>query len=344
VVSVRGQGDIELGAGLCTWRLNKDELLLADEKNLKSFTAASGWRQTKQWTVDASEGSVFSPDGAEIVYSDSVVSGRNENGYPERTGRLCRLDLNAPQGSPHVLFSEYESHQMPCLWTRQGSILLYKAGFGVSLTLDGLGLLRIPAAGGEPRSLGITTLLYDDWSSLSPNHDALAICVGEGRDTHTDKRIAIVDLKSNAVLYLTDETTASIMPSWSPDGKLIAYSAAPEDEPSDTMNPEHIDQLLFRRRIWLADPAGVQTPRRLTGDDRYRDEKPMWLADGQHLLFCRVDGAKQRTLWMMRVDGTAPRQVAAALYADPHVFDVDYYGYTFWPGILDVYPGNHVSV
>jgi hypothetical protein len=55
----------------------------------------------------------------------------------------------------------------------------------------------------------------------------------------------------------------------------------------------------------------------------------MWLPDGQHLLFCRVDAAKQQTLWMMRVDGTAPRQVAAALYADPDVFDVDYYGYLF---------------
>jgi Tol biopolymer transport system component len=133
------------------------------------------------------------------------------------------------------------------------------------------------------------------------------------------------------------------MPSWSPDGKLIAYSAAPEEDRPFDMKLDQIDQLLFRRRIWLADPAGVQTPRRLTGDDRYRDEKPMWLADGQHLLFCRVDGAKQRTLWMIRLDGTAPRQVAAALYAEPDVL-VDYYGYTFWPGVLDVYPGNHVSV
>jgi Tol biopolymer transport system component len=341
---VRGQGDVELGAGCCAWRLNKDELLLADEKNLKSF-AASGWRQTRQWTVNASEESVFSPDGAEIVYSDSVVSGRDENGYPARTGRLCRLALDAPGGSPQVLFSEYDTGEIPRLWTRYGSLLFYKdPSFGLSVMLDGVELFSIPAAGGRPRSLGISTLTYGDWSSLSPNHDALAICVGDGRETYTNKRIAVLDLKSNAVRYLTDTKTASVMPSWSPDGKLIAYSAAPENERPDSMNPDQIDQLLFQRRIWLADPAGVQAPRRLTGDDRYRDEEPMWLADGQHLLFCRVDGARQRTLWMMRVDGTAPRQVAAALYADPDVFDVDYYGYLFWPGILDVYPGNHLSV
>jgi hypothetical protein len=49
---------------------------------------------------------------------------------------------------------------------------------------------------------------------------------------------------------------------------------------------------------------------------------------------------------MMRVDGTAPRQVAAELYADPDVLGsgADYYGYLFWPGIMDVFPGNHASV
>jgi hypothetical protein len=118
---VRGKGDIELGTGCCAWRLNNDEALVADEKILKSFTAASGWRQTKQWTVNASEESVFSPDGAELVYSDSVVNGRDENGYPERTGRLCRLDLNAPGGSPQFLLSEYDTGEIPYLWTRYGS-------------------------------------------------------------------------------------------------------------------------------------------------------------------------------------------------------------------------------
>src|SRR5262249_5998427 len=154
------------------------------EKNLKSFAAAGGWRQTKQWTVDASQEGGFSPDGAEIVYSDSFVSGRDENGYPTRTGRLCRLDLNAPGGSPQVLLSEYDTRQIPCLWTRQGSILFYKVpGFGASIMLDGLELFRIPAAGGQPCSLGISSLVNGDWLSLSPNHDALAICVGDGRET-----------------------------------------------------------------------------------------------------------------------------------------------------------------
>jgi Tol biopolymer transport system component len=186
--------------------------------------------------------------------------------------------------------------------------------------------------------LGICTLVYDDWLSLSPTHDALAICDGDGRESYTNKRIAVLDLSSNSVRYLTDRKTVAVKPSWSPDGKLIAYSAAPEPKSSDQVP----DPILSRRRIWLADPAGVQAPRRLTDDDRYRDEEPMWLADGQHILFCRVDGARQRTLWMMRADGTAPRQVAGPLYIDPD--QGDYYGYLYWPEILDVYPGNYANV
>jgi len=148
-------------------------------------------------------------NGAELVYSDSVVNGRDENGYPERTGRLCRLDLNAPGGSPQVLLSEYDTGEIPYLWTRYGSLLFYKdPSFGLSVMLDGVELFSIPAAGGQPRSFGISTLADGDWSSLSPKHDALAICVGDGRETYTNKRIAVLDLKSNAVRYLTDTKTA----------------------------------------------------------------------------------------------------------------------------------------
>jgi hypothetical protein len=337
-----------LGAGFCQWRPNKDELLLTDEKHLKSFAAASGWRETKEWTVnDIEPQPVFSPDGAEIVYSDSVPSGRVEYGYPVRNGRLCRLAPHTPAGSPQVLFSESDTREIPCLWTRYGSILFYKdPGFGVSIMNDGLELFSLPAAGGRPRSLRITTLVNDNWFSLSPTHDAVAICIGEGRETYVDKRIAILDLKSSAVRYVTDPKTAAITPAWSPDGKWIAYCAAPEGWSSNETRErlKQLDQLVFRRRIWLADPAGAQAPRRLTGDDRYRDEEPMWSADGQHILFCRVDGAKQRTLWVMRADGTAPAKVAAGLYPDPAEFgdEADSYGYLYWPEILDVHAGNHV--
>src|SRR5262249_28949109 len=161
------------------------------------------------------------------------------------------------------------------------SILFYAdTGLSASIESDGLELFSIPAAGGRPRSVGICTLLYADWLSLSPTHDALAICDGESRESYTNKRIAVLDLSSNSVRYLTDRKTVAVKPSWSPNGKLIAYSAAPELQSSDQLP----DQLLSRRRIWLADPSGVQPPRPLTGDDRYRDEEPMWLADGQHIL------------------------------------------------------------
>src|SRR5215831_1510392 len=55
------KGDIELGAGPCQWCQNKDELLLADHEHVKSLEAASGWRETKRWSVNATPPFVFSP-------------------------------------------------------------------------------------------------------------------------------------------------------------------------------------------------------------------------------------------------------------------------------------------
>jgi len=75
-------------------------------ENLQLFAAASGWRETKQWTTNATPPFVFSPDSAEMVYGDDVVSGYNENGIPIRTGRLCRLALNVRE-APHRFCSLY---------------------------------------------------------------------------------------------------------------------------------------------------------------------------------------------------------------------------------------------
>lgn len=55
----------------------------------------------------------------------------------------------------------------------------------------------------------------------------LAVAAGEGRDACDDKRIAVIDWPSGGVRYLTDKGNAAVSPAWSPDGKRIAWSAAP---------------------------------------------------------------------------------------------------------------------
>ena len=97
--------------------------------------------------------------------------------------------------------------------------------------------------------------------------------------------------------------------------------------------------LLAQRRIWIGD-------RQLTRDDRSRDEEPMWSADGQHILFCRIDSADQKTIWAMREDGSDQRQIAGPLYTDPGFLGDEgtwfgFYAYIQWREMLDWYPGSN---
>ena len=47
----------------------------------------------------------------------------------------------------------------------------------------------------------------------------------------------------------------------------------------------------------------------MTDDPSYRDEWPQWSADGQHILFARLDVAGAASLWLVDAGGGQPRQV-----------------------------------
>jgi hypothetical protein len=119
---------------------------------------------------------------------------------------------------------------------------------------------------------------------------------------------------------------------------------------SDASGPARL--FLGRRRIWVADAAGSSQPVRLTGDDGYRDEEPMWLADGRHILFCRIrpgpvdgDGAVQSTksVWLMDAQGGGATEVAGPLQGND-TFEGEgwfgYYGTTDWRAVMDCRRGG----
>jgi Tol biopolymer transport system component len=223
--------------------------------------------------------------------------------------------------------------------------------FSGSFAADGLELFRVPAAGGAPHSLGVKTLVHDDFLSLAPTGDRLAVAVGGGRESWDNKRIGLIDWASGAVRYLTDERTAAIYPSWSRDGSRLAYVGLPEGlDRSDLSGPARL--FLGKRRIWVADAAGSSQPVRLTSDDRYRDEEPMWLADGRHILFCRIrpgpvgrDGEVQSTnsVWLMDAQGGGVTQVAGPLQGND-TFEGEgwfgYYGTIDWRAVMDCRGGG----
>jgi dipeptidyl aminopeptidase/acylaminoacyl peptidase len=339
------RGNVQPG---CQWWTGRDALLVSGEAGIKVFTAAGGWSQPSREIKGARLPVLFSPDGNELVYGDELEVGRGPGGEPMRTGRLSRLSLETPDSEPKVFVSNYLSGQILCAWSRHGEYILFwdDPDFSASAVSDGLELFRVSAASGPPVSLGVHTPVFGDMVSLSPARDQLALVAGEGRNQWEEKRLAIIDLRTAAISYLTDEYTAVASPSWSPSGQWIAFSAAPAPGTDEAHigGGEPARRFLARRRIWIGDATGMTAPRPLTSDARYRDEAPMWSADGKQILFCRIDRRNHQTLWLTGADGASPVQVAE-LYTDPGLLGADgtwfgYYGYIDWRNMVDWFRGG----
>ena len=83
------------------------------------------------------------------------------------------------------------------------------------------------------------------------------------------------------------------MPSWSPDGRKLAVQAGAKDQPG---------------HVWIVDISSG-TGRKLAAHDQpYVDEVPVWFPDGKRIAF-QSDRTGKMEVWVMNVDGSAPRQV-----------------------------------
>ena len=180
-----------------------------------------------------------------------------------------------------------------------------------------------------------SVLNYDDFVVPAPAHvdsgvrDAVAVVMGANRSTWRNKRIELAGRE------LSPKGLAAISPAWSPDGARLAYVAMP-DRP-EVGSVELARQELMQRRIWVANAAGEPQPQRLTNTAAYRDEHPLWSADGNYLLFARVDAKGRASLWIMAADGSTSRQVVDELTPAPDPFLS--YGHVDWAAWLDWWRG-----
>jgi len=318
----------------CQWLRDHDELWLDAGDSLNCFTPANRWLGPSRQIAHASLPALVDAGATEIVYGDAVTRARG--GEPTRMGRLNRL-VPGTTGAPHILFSKYRDRPIPCAWSASGEHLLFwlDPDFSASLMADGLDLYRITDTGGTPSAVDLTSLVYEDVRSLSPDGMRLAISAGAGRNTWYGKRIATLEIDSGEFHYVTTDGFSALAPTWSPDGQRVAYSAAPA--PADARHVgggEAARLLMAERRIWIAG----QENRPFTTDLHYRDEKPLWSADGSHLLFGRIDATGDRTLWLTAVDNPSPEMVAGPLAIpgeQPGDAWFGYYGYIDWGAMFD---------
>ena len=326
---------------LAQWVPQRDVLVLGTEDGASFYSAENSWKEAIRQCKGVDLPLLFSPDGEEFVYVDST--GKPNDANKTRRGRLCRMPVRDSQQGARILLTKDWVYPVPYAWNAQRKELLYwlDQDFSGSELSDSLKLAAISDEGGPERVFEIETLVNDDFLSLSPDRQWLVACAGGGRNTWEFKRIVLVNLQTKATRYLTGKLTAAATPRWSPTGDRIAYALGPA---ADESGGDPARRLLAQRRLWSIDSKPSSMPRQITHDPLYRDEEPMWSADGRHILFGRVTRHGSKSLWLMRTDGTHLRQVTDPL----PIFDGPvgaswrqeeswwgYYGYIDWHKAFD---------
>jgi len=281
----------------------------------------------------------WSPDGLWIAYEWTVQSPDPSLSYQgiwkvAQNGRE-RVELYA--GS-----TRGRSAAILAGWTTQGTgVLFWQDQARTTFPVGGAPLYSVPANRGQPDNAAPSqvgsepVLVYDDFVAPAPRDtrwgrgDAVAVVAGAGQRTWSNKWIAVLAAVSASGM-------AAISPAWSPDGQWLAYVAMPEWEGGGLVDPTV--QELMQRRLWIADPTGSVTGRRLTGAIGYRDERPLWSAGGDHLLFARLDARGRASLWLITVESGALRQVVEELTPAPD--PIGAYGHVDWDSLFDWWRGG----
>ncbi|NLF11016.1 MAG: hypothetical protein GX597_04430, partial [Anaerolineaceae bacterium] len=224
-------------------------------------------------------------------------------------------------------------------WSGDGQHVLFWEGYlSASLLADGAAFYALPAGGGEPVLLsggeGVV-LYYDDFWSSSPT-GSVALAAGAGRETWTSKGVVLSDPGTGEATAVTPGDLAAVSPAVSSHG--VAYAAAPDA--GSMGGGDAARAALFERRIWLA-PADGSAPRRLTGDEGVRDERPLWSADGSQVLFVRMDEGERVSLWLAPTGEGSPQPVAEGLGPWPGGQSGWFgsYGHLDWDALYDWWRG-----
>lgn len=366
-----GTSPVSFDAQTTVW-LPHDRLAIGSEHESRVISAVDGGKSpVMAWRTEGLL--LYNPNGDQYARWELQERPADQYGLNRDKTQLYLATLGPPERKSRVLVQENEGAIQLYRWTRDGKTLIYWRAdeWSGSLWSDGVDLYAMPADGGPERKLGIEALAHDDVLDLAPQSagNLLAVTRGRGRETWQDQQIVIVNLDSSQSRDLTAPDVAALCPAWSPDGSRIAYTAAPDAGVARRkamagvnvriMNPdgttttrvmkaddkrfgvsggEEAHRYLHLRKLWLADASGATTPRQLTNDPHYRDEEPLWSADGNHILFARMDYKGQKSLWLMDADGSHPTQICSLkINTDSPEGDswFGYYGYIDWRSAFD---------
>lgn len=275
----------------------------------------------------------WSPDGQAIAYE--WYEGQEMQGLfmiPYGGGKATELYASGKPEKGDALLAG---------WSGDGRYLLFWQGPIVSASqlADGVPLYALPAGGGAPQVVVDEVLYFDDFVVPQRGTSALALIEGARRGVWTHKRLVVTDLDGGDLAVLSPEGMAVVAPTWSPDDTRVAYSAM-EDQ-GDLVGGDSAREGLATRRIWVSGVDGSE-PVALTADPAYRDERPFWSADGESLLFARMDAEDRLSLWWLDIASREATRVADDVGPLPGPEEAWFgtYGHVDWAPVLDWWPGE----
>lgn len=140
----------------------------------------------------------------------------------------------------------------------------------------------------EPQPRQLTSgLFYDHALSFSPRGDEIAFVSNHELDPDANNNSEIFAVnRQGQVRQVTDTAGCEYEPTWSPDGKWIAYTATSRDVTT-------IDSIAEDAHVWVTTASGDKRIE-LTEELDRRARAPRWSADGRSVFF--LAGEHGRTL------------------------------------------------
>ena len=265
---------------LAAWGEQSYTVYSAQGQPRDTFTAAPGAMTRPTWLADSSlsrEGAVAAADGtlARLEYT------------PEMT---WLLHIQPAQGQERVLGLEPQPtdrlYQI-ATWAPDGSKLLVQRYYASnSAMLLGGEVVEVDTTSGAMRSLNITAPLDPEatfaWRPGEAKPALLAL-IASGGPIMGARRLALLDAATGKVSNPLPEGIDVSGLDWRPDGKTLAFSAAPGETA-----PAEAKEIFSGPGIYQLDPQTGAVTRLVAAPEGAIDAWPHWTADGKALLYARV--------------------------------------------------------
>ncbi len=302
----------------------------ADGSNRRTVVASSSDRPGTGVSSMA-----WSPDGQWLAYAWEEILKQNQPPPPDRYASLGRARADGGKAIELINAGRPSDYGFIVAgWSSDAQHILFWIDpvFSSSITADGVPLFAVPVQGGAQKQLTKPVLVHSDFVVPGPGKiDQLAVIVGGYRGVWENKTLHI--LSADEDVTLTPAGMSASSPDWSPDGQRLAYVVMPDR--GDLAGGETARQGMLQRRIVVVNMQGER--RQLTDDLAYRDERPLWSADGCHILFARLNSEDQASLWLIQAVGGKPQQVVNELTPAPGWFG--HYGYIDWNDLFGWWRG-----